>query len=354
MTPVFRNDLMLRSLVLVQRHPYSYFQAYFGGAIATRVGEMVDAAQILINTAIYRLLAHFLAFIVACYTIGKVVHPHLCWILVAYSLIFMYAGYRLTKKPYVLAKKYLEAYAILMGQFIDSIHNILPVILFGRHAYERKYIAKQAKIEATASQALQGALLINQALASSFLALLIISLVVYLVYLRRWGLVTVGDFALTLPLSMMLISHLQDIVSDFLRFSQNLGKCALAIELIDATTTISKPLHAPKLSVQDGKIEWQKVCFTYQGAEALFDNISLVIDPQEKVGLVGYSGSGKTTFVNLIMGISPLNSGKILIDGQDISQVDQDSLHEAISFTPQDPILFNRTFGLQRKYYSCC
>ena len=226
MMPVCRNNLMLRSLVVVQSHPYSYFQTHFGGAIATRIGEMVDAAQILINTAIYRLLAHLLAFIVACYTIGRVVHPHLSWILIIYSLIFMYTSYLLTKKPYALAKKYLETYAILMGQLIDSINNILPVILFGRHAYERKYIARQAKIEATASQALQWAFLINQALASSFLALLIISILGYLIYLRRWGLVTVGDFALTLSLSMMLVSHLQDIVNDLLRFSQNLGKCA--------------------------------------------------------------------------------------------------------------------------------
>lgn len=343
MLPIFRNGLMLKSLAQVNEHPYSYFQEHFGGAIATRIGEMVDAAEYLINIAIYRLLAHLLAFIVACYTIGKVVHPHLSWILIIYSLIFIYASYLLTKKPYILAKNYLETYAILMGKFLDSISNILSVFLFGRRTYERRYIAKQARVEAKASQALQWALLVNQALASSLLALLTVTVLVELIYLRRWGLVTVGDFALTLTLSMSLVKNLQDIVSDFLKFSQNLGKCALAIELIEPPASVYKPLHAPRLKVQKGKIAFQQVCFTYQGPETLFDNLSLVIEPKEKVGLVGYSGSGKTTFVNLIMGIFPISSGKIFIDEQDISQVDPDSLHQAISFIPQEPILFNRT-----------
>jgi ATP-binding cassette subfamily B protein len=343
MMPVFRNNLMLRSLSIVQSRPYSYFQTHFGGAIATRIGEMVDAAQTLVDIAIYKLLAHCLALIVACYTIGKVVHPHLALILIACSLVFICVSYLLTNQPYNLAKNYLESFALLMGKLMDSITNILPVILFGRRVYERRYIARQARLEAKASQALQWSLLTNQALASSFLALLIVAVLIYLIYLRRWGLVTVGDFALTLTLAMSLVGNLQDIVSDFLKFSQDLGKCALAIELIGKPVTTHSPLNAPRLKVKEGKIEFKEVCFVYPGSQALFDHLSILIRPKEKVGLVGYSGSGKTTFVNLIMGIFPLHSGQILIDEQDISKVDEDSLHQSISFIPQEPILFNRT-----------
>lgn len=341
--PIFRNQLILKSLARVHQHPYSYFQKNFGGAIATRIGEMVDAAETLISVFIYKLLAHIFAFIVACYTIGRTVHPHLAFILIIYSIIFVYVSYLLSQKPYRLSKNYLEVYAILMGKLIDSINNSLSVILFGRRKYERAYVAKQARVEADISQKLQWSLLVNQALTSLFLAFLIASVLIYLVYLRRWGLVTVGDFSLTLTLSLTLVKNLQDIVSDFLKFSQNLGKCALAIEFIEAPPILHKPLHTPKLKVKEGKVELHEVCFGYEPNKLLFDKLSLVINPQEKIGLVGYSGSGKTTFVNLIMGVFSLYSGKILIDGQDVSEVNQDSLHQAISFIPQEPILFNRT-----------
>src|SRR5690606_24221584 len=121
MMPVFRNSLLVKSLAWVQSRPYSYFQTQFGGAIATRIGEMVDAVQTLFGITIYRLLVHFLALLVACYTIGKVVHPHLSLILIVCSLIFICTSYLLTKQPYVLAKNYLESFAILMGKLIDSI-----------------------------------------------------------------------------------------------------------------------------------------------------------------------------------------------------------------------------------------
>ncbi|MHB9147889.1 MAG: ABC transporter ATP-binding protein [Candidatus Amoebophilus sp.] len=341
--PIFRNQLILKSLTKIHQHPYSYFQKHFGGAIATRIGEMVDSAETLISVFIYRLLAHSLAFIIACYTIGRAVHAHLAFILIIYAIIFVYISYLLSRKPYRLSKNYLERYALLMGKLIDSINNSLSVILFGRRKYERAYIAKQAKLEAEMSQKLQWAVLVNQALTSLFLVFLIASVLVYLIYLRRWGLVTVGDFSLTLTLSLALVKNLQDIVSDFLKFSQHLGKCALAIEFIEAPPMVHKPLNAPKLNVKEGKIEFHEVCFGYEPNKLLFDNLSLVIKPQQKIGLVGYSGSGKSTFVNLIMGIFPLYSGKILIDGQDISEVNQDSLHQAISFIPQEPLLFNRS-----------
>jgi ATP-binding cassette subfamily B protein len=341
--PIFRNQLLLKSLAKVHQHPYSYFQQHFGGAIATRIGEMVDSAESLINIFIYRILAHILAFIIACYIIGHAVHPYLSLILIIYALIFVYVSYLLTRKPYVLAKNYLETYAVLMGKLIDSINNSLSVILFGQRKYERAYIAKQARTEAKTSQKLQWALLINQAVTSFFLVFLIAFVLIYLIYLRRWDLVTVGDFSLTLTLCLTLAKILQDIVSDSLKFAQHLGKCALAIEFIEAPPIIYKSLDAPKLKVKEGKIAFQEVCFGYEFNKPLFNDLSLVIEAQEKIGLVGCSGSGKTTFVNLIMGIFPLQSGKILIDGQNISKVEQDSLHQSISFIPQEPILFNRT-----------
>ncbi len=141
----------------------------------------------------------------------------------------------------------------------------------------------------------------------------------------------------------MMTRGLQDLVKDLLKFFENLGKASLAINLIQASAQRQEATYLKPLTIQQGKIEFKEVTFGYESAKALFKDLSITIEPQQKVGLVGYSGSGKTTFVNLILGLFSVQKGAILIDGQDISQVNPDSLHESISFIPQQPLLFNRS-----------
>src|SRR5207253_2551473 len=100
---------------------------------------------------------------------------------------------------------------------------------------------------------------------------------------------------------------------------------------------------AATLKVPDGQIEFHDVCFTYQASPKLFENKSILIEPGQKVGLVGYSGSGKTTFVNLISRFYDVSAGMVCIDGQNIAHVTQRSLRENIGFIPQEPVLFHRS-----------
>lgn len=104
------------------------------------------------------------------------------------------------------------------------------------------------------------------------------------------------------------------------------------------------------MKVTQGQIFFDKVKFCYMGSEALFKNKSVIIEPGQKVGLVGYSGSGKTTFVNLILRLYDATEGLILIDGQDIKEVTQDSLRANIGMIPQDPSLFHRTLMENIRY----
>jgi ATP-binding cassette subfamily B protein len=97
------------------------------------------------------------------------------------------------------------------------------------------------------------------------------------------------------------------------------------------------------LRVTKGKITFSKVRFNYKNTKPLFRRKSVIIEPGQKIGLVGYSGSGKTTFVSLILRLYDVTSGQILIDGQDIRDVTQDSLRCHISLIPQEPSLFHRT-----------
>lgn len=107
---------------------------------------------------------------------------------------------------------------------------------------------------------------------------------------------------------------------------------------------------AADLVIKRGKITFNQVHFYYKDAEPIFENKSIIIESGQKVGLVGYSGGGKSTFVNLILRLYDVKSGKISIDGQDIRNVTQDSLHRNIGMIPQDPSLFHRTLMENIRY----
>jgi ATP-binding cassette subfamily B protein len=130
---------------------------------------------------------------------------------------------------------------------------------------------------------------------------------------------------------------------EILRFSKEVGNCRQALNIIVEPHEIQDHPNASDLLVTQGQIVFDKVQFQYQNTEPLFENKTVTILPGQKVGLVGHSGSGKTTFVNLILRLFDVSQGTILIDGQDIKKVTQQSLRKNIGMIPQDPSLFHRT-----------
>lgn len=127
------------------------------------------------------------------------------------------------------------------------------------------------------------------------------------------------------------------------------GNLEQSLKIILSPIKVNDCENATELQVKNGEIIFNDVSFGY-GEKPLFKNQNVTINPFEKVGLVGYSGSGKTTFVNLILRIYDLNSGTITIDGQNIKNVTQDSIRKNIALIPQDATLFHRTLMENIKY----
>ena len=152
-----------------------------------------------------------------------------------------------------------------------------------------------------------------------------------------------GDFVLVLTLNLHIIENFWNIAKDMRDFWEKMGNIVQGLAIIQTPIEIQDKPDAKDLVVTKGEIVFENVQFQYHDAESLFEHKSVVIEPGQKVGLVGYSGSGKSTFVNLILRLFDVTAGKIMIDGQDIRDVTQDSLHEAIAMIPQDPSLFHRS-----------
>lgn len=126
-------------------------------------------------------------------------------------------------------------------------------------------------------------------------------------------------------------------------FNRAVGKCKQSLDFLITPLEIQDKEDATPLNCNKGEIVFDKVKFHYQGINPLFQNKSITIQSGQKVGLVGFSGSGKSTFVNLILRLYDINEGSIFIDNQNIKNVTQDSLRQNIAMIPQDPTLFHRS-----------
>ena len=152
--------------------------------------------------------------------------------------------------------------------------------------------------------------------------------------------ITIGDFVLIFSLTHYVAENIWWLTETIGQINDAIGTSKQSLRALFTPMEITDKLDSKPLRIPKGEIVFDKVHFHYHGSTQLFQNKSIIIKPGSKVGLVGYSGSGKSTFVHLILRLYDIIDGAITIDGQDIREK---SLHEHIGMIPQDPSLFHRS-----------
>lgn len=340
--PKLRADIVNTMFSCLQNHSYSYFQKNFTGALANKVADMARGAESVISQLIDPMFSQISVLFIATATIYYV-NPMAGLVLLGWSILFLGVAFLTYKKTLKYSTIFSECNSLCMGKLVDSVTNIINAKLFARSNYERRYLAKYVEETKRREEDLQWHTFKMKVLQGSFVTVLFGCMVGVLIYARERNLVTVGDFALILSLSMSVMQGLWYLASHFLTFAQELGICQQALSIINVPHEINDKPNATVLKVPKGEITFEHVTFNYDRGKNVFKDKSLTIRGGEKVGLVGFSGSGKTTFANLILRFFEVSSGKILIDGQDIQSVTQESLHSQIAMIPQDPMLFHRS-----------
>ncbi len=328
----------------VEKHSYSYFQHSLAGSIGNKINDMAKNTTLVINHLIDHFLARTLGLLIGIATM-YFVNPYFAYVLAIWSFIFMGASIILSKKAQNYAEIYSEARSTLVGKVVDSIGNILTVKLFARERHEKGYLKASLEDAASKDRSLMWYLLKVKAFYTVTIIFLVGAMLALLVHERSKDTVTVGDFALILTLTMFLIDEVFFIANQLVPFSGHVGACKQALSIISPKHEIVDPMNASPLKITKGQIEFDKVHFQYSNGENVFSDKSITIEPGQRVGLVGFSGSGKSTFVNLILRFFDIDSGRILIDGQDIKSVSQESLRSQIAMIPQDPALFHRSIA---------
>ena len=176
-------------------------------------------------------------------------------------------------------------------------------------------------------------------------SLISIAMLSYAIYAWSNGGINLADIVFVLITISSGFIGLSDLHYNIIYIKQELNTIENALEPFAKTHDIQDIKAAKKLKNKGGEIEFKNVYFAYDKGKNIFEGLNLKIKSGEKVGLVGASGSGKTTIINLLQRSYDVDAGQILIDGQDIAKVTQESLHKSIALVPQDTSLFHRTIA---------
>ncbi|MBJ16518.1 MAG: multidrug ABC transporter [Legionellaceae bacterium] len=348
--PSLRQDVMSKMFAYLNQHSHHYFQNNFAGSLINKVVDM-QGGIVDILTILDDVYAQVLGLTIAIITL-LLIHPVFAFILFAWVAVFFAITFLFLKSIQTLSHVFAQARSSLVGKMVDSISNIVNIRLFARHRYENSYVGDSIAYTVQQDRNMLAKIIHMRIWWDvSIVALLGINLWM-LGKMYGQNLVTIGDFSFIITLSISILWNLWFIAGQFVSFSEQVGKCQLALTIINAAHDIVDIQDAKPLVVTQGEIQFKDVSFHYGEGAKLFQNKNILIHAGEKVGLVGFSGSGKSTFVNLILRLFEIESGSITIDHQNVNEVLQESLRENIALIPQDISLFHRTL-MENIRYGC-
>jgi ATP-binding cassette subfamily B multidrug efflux pump len=333
----------------VVRQSWAFFQNDFAGRISNRVmqtGPSVRSTLTATITTVWYIMVYGVSAVVLMASADRwLAVPILLWF-AGYAALLVYFVPRMRERSKVSS----IARSTLMGRIVDSYTNILTVKLFACAREEDQYVRDAVDSHVDLFISSQRLLTAFGALLDMLNALLIAGAGALALVLWRYGFVEAGAIAMVLPLTLQLTNMSRQIASRITDIFEDIGVVLEGMLTIAQPLQLPDPANARTLSVRAGGIDFKNVCFGYGRETGVLQDFNLTIQPGEKIGLVGRSGAGKSTVVNLLLRFFHLEGGAILIDGEDISGLTQESLRAQISVVTQDTSLLHRSIRENIRY----
>jgi ATP-binding cassette subfamily B protein len=347
--PFLRREIRKSLFSYLQHHSHRYFISHFAGSLANRIAEVSMSSMHALWTITFDFYPLIIKSVVALIILLNA-SSELALTLGLWLGIYIYVSYLLAKRCRVYAQDFAAARSLVTGKVVDSVTNVMNAKMFARRQYEEDYLTDYLNHEV--DHALRTYWYMEKLRWFQFIAAMVLMVAMVGYALKIWadGDLTVGEFSMVAGLAIMLIEAARGLSRSFLEFFEYLGNISDGVSIFVQSHEIVDRPDAPRLRVSRGEIAFDDVTFIYPEGMAIFERLNVTIEPKQQVGLVGFSGSGKSTFVNLILRLFECQSGQIRIDGQDILDVTQDSLREHVSMIPQDPMLFHRSLMENIRY----
>ncbi|MEO9340200.1 ABC transporter ATP-binding protein [Mesorhizobium sp. SB112] len=341
-TPHFYQLVRWQAFRRVMEQPYDFYQNDFAGRIATKILQGGEATGDFVTSTLQTMWS-FLTFVILAGTILSTLDPMLGLVLIIWLASYFAAAWFLLPPLRAAGRRTADERSVLNGRMVDAFTNILAVKLFdsGRreHAYVREGMERFLEALTKMTRAVTS-VRAAVAILNGFMMAAVVMLAI-----KSWmnGIATTGEIAAAIGLVFRLNQ-----MSGYVMFNIN-GLIRSYATVQDATGTVSvepnlkDAPNAVLLPRVKGDLRFENVTFHYGREGGIIDNLNLHIKPGERVAIIGPSGAGKTTIVNLALRLFDVQGGTIRLDGQDISKVTQASLRAQFGVVSQDPMLMHRS-----------
>lgn len=331
------NDTFRRLL----NHSYKFFSNTFAGSLVTKAKRFVSSFEMMHDVVSFSLWMALIQ-LVGVFIILFLTSPVLGTLFFSWSLLYILITFLFLKKKITYDLLAAEADSKVTGRLADSITNILNIKIFSGRWLDEKIFESATGGEYDRRKKAWNFGNLQNAIQGFLMGLL--EIVILYVTINLWlkGSISTGTIVLTQFFMADIFHRLWDLGKSLVRFFKAAAEAKEMTDIFDQKPDILDPVAPEICTISKGEIEFRDVYFEYVEDFSVFRGFNLKICSGEKIGLVGHSGSGKSTITKLLLRFADITSGKILIDGQDITKIKQDDLRNAISHVPQEPLLFHR------------
>ena len=322
----------------------SFFADEFAGRVATKVMQTSLSVRETVIKAFDIFVFIVTYFVGMLFLVGgadwRLMLPLVGWLVIYVALLWFFIP-----KLSGVSQRQADARAVMTGRIVDSYTNIQTVKLFSHSRREEDYARKAMEpFLGTVFDQMRLVTWLNW-LVDVNNALLTFAVGAASIWLWMLDAVSLGAIAVAIGLVLRLTGLSQWIMWETAGLFENIGTVFDGKEMLSKAYAVTDRPDAATLAVSDGRVRFDGITFHYGKEGGVIDNLDLEIPPGQKVGIVGRSGAGKTTLVNLLLRLHDLEGGRILIDDQDIADVTQESLRAQIGVVTQDTALMHRSVG---------
>lgn len=340
--PRVMRDIVNTCFDYLHDHSYNFFSNNFAGSLVKKVGRFERAYEDIVDQLFWN-LSYTALKIGIIIVILYFVRPSLALLVLGWGLLYVVFSYLFARYKLKYDVMNAELDTEVGGRLADTITNNINLKLFTSHFKESRLFRKLTERQFSMRKWTWDLSSINEAVQGALFVFLEFGLLSLSIHLWRKGQLTIGDFALLQGYMGAMFGRLWDLGRQIKNIYSRLGDAEEMTTILLTPHEIQDKPGAARLKISGGRIEFQNITFGYHNKRKVFQSFNLLIKPGERVALIGPSGGGKTTIVKILFRFFDIQSGQIMIDGQDISGVTQESLRDNLALVPQDPILFHRS-----------
>ena len=325
----------------------TFHTSRFGGSLVSQTSRFMGGYTALVDVVVYSLIPTVAAVVCTLVTLVPVA-PLFVLILFVLLTVYVVAAYFMYNKILPLTAATAKAQNKLSGVLSDAVTNILAVKTYGREDFERG-LFDAANTEAMETERVSmNAMMRRGAMTSTLITIIMFVTSIFVAGGNAWFGISAGTLVMMFTYTYQLTMRFNYFNSMLARMNRAVGDAAEMTRILDEPRLVEDAPDAAELAVGEGAIDFEHLSFRYLDAaegDYVFSDLDLHVPAGQRIGLVGRSGSGKTTRTKLLLRLSDVQEGRVLVDGQDISRCTQQSLRRQIAYVPQEALLFHRSIG---------